>query len=125
MQFFMTEIAVADWASTVRWFVDTLRLRVLLKDEPNQFALLEGESGGKLAIRQADQTMHPDNAIRLVFLVAALDREIERLRESGLTFDPPHTNEREAYRELRIIGPGGLRISIFEWTDANGKERSV
>ena len=115
LDLFMTEVRVFDWEGTVRWYVETLGLRLLLRDEPNGFALLGG-GHGRLALRRGVGRCEAINHARLVFRVADVDAERARLLTAGVAVSEPVENDRESYREVRLSDPEGTWITLFTWT---------
>jgi catechol 2,3-dioxygenase-like lactoylglutathione lyase family enzyme len=115
---FMTVIRVARWQTTVRWYIDVLGLSPLLLDAAHQFALLAA-GGGRLGL-QGVTDAHSATArgrVRLVFQVVDLDRERQRLIDSGVTVGAPVENHAEGYREIRFQDPEGYSLRFFAWND--------
>lgn len=119
LELFMTEVRVFDWPATVRWYVETLGLRVLLSDEPNGFILL-GAGQGRLALRRSTATCEAVNHTRFVFRVPDVDAERARLLASGVPVTEPVENDRESYREVRLTDPEGTAITLFTWMRPGG-----
>ncbi len=115
MNLFMVEIKVSDWSETVTWFVDTLGLLLVLRDNANQFALLQA-GDGRLAIKESKPSEELSHD-RLVFQVADVDLEKIRLQKLGVEVSEPLDNLQEQYRELRLSCFGKIPISLFCWTD--------
>ena len=113
-ELFMTELHVADWPGTVAWYVDTLGLRLLRKDDERQFALLAAGSG-RLALKGIDAQEGPVVGVRLVFVVTDVDAEYERFRSLDVEASPPADHPREPYRETRLNDPEGTPITLFAW----------
>lgn len=104
----MTELAVGDLAASVAWYRDRLGLRVALLDAANGFALLQGDAGGRLALKSG--TPAP-GGVTLHFEVADLAAELARLGSSGT----PVKESPEGYREAFIRDPDGYAVGLFEW----------
>lgn len=107
MQLFMVELAVADWVASVAWYRDRLGLRVALRDEANQFALLEAAGGGRIALKAGTQQ---PSGVTVHFQVADLSAEMTRL---GITSEPKTSPE--GYRRAIVPDPDGYAIVLFEW----------
>ena len=107
MQLFMVELAVADWALSVAWYRDRLGLRVTLRDEANQFALLEATGGGRIALKAG--TPQP-GGVTVHFHVTDLTAEMTRM---GITAEPKTSPE--GYRRAIVPDPDGYTIVLFEW----------
>jgi catechol 2,3-dioxygenase-like lactoylglutathione lyase family enzyme len=114
-ELFMTELHVADWPATVGWYVEVLGLRLLRSDAERRFALLAA-GNGRMALRGVEAPAGPATGVRLVFLVADVDAEHERLRSLGVEASPPADHPREPYRETRLTGPEGTPITLFAWS---------
>lgn len=113
MTLYMVEIAAADFDASVTWYRDVLQLVVELIDERNRFALLRGESGGRLAIKQGVPVR---DGVRLHFLVPDLVAALDRLHELRIAIEEPPKASSEGYRRAVILDPDGNPISLFEWT---------
>jgi catechol 2,3-dioxygenase-like lactoylglutathione lyase family enzyme len=105
---FMTEIAVADFEASVAWYRDRLGLRVELLDGANRFALLRGESGGRLALKAGTPT---PGGVRLHFEVTNLDADLARF---DAVAEPPKASA-EGYRRAVVHDPDGYAVGLFEW----------
>lgn len=118
LDLFMTVIRVAQWRTTVRWYIDTLGLTPILLDSPHEFALLSAGSGrlGLQGIKAALPTAG-SGRVRLVFQVRDLDQERARLIAQGVAVGAPIENAEEGYRELRLQDPEGYSLRLFAWTD--------
>ena len=107
MQLFMVELAVADWAASIAWYSDRLGLPVVLRDEGNQFALLEAAGGGRIALKAGGP--QPGGVI-VHFQVADLATEIARIGVPSET-----KTSSEGYRRAVVRDPDGYAIELFEW----------
>ncbi|MBX9580636.1 MAG: VOC family protein [Gemmataceae bacterium] len=105
----MTELAVADLAAALAWYQDRLGLRVLLLDAANGFALLQGDGGGRLALKAGAPA---PGGVTLHFEVADLAAELGRLGSA----DVPVKDSPEGYREAFVRDPDGYAVGLFEWT---------
>src|SRR4051794_7733800 len=81
------EIKVADWPGMVRWYVDILGLRPLLEDATHEFALLDA-GAARVALKGGGTTGLPRDLVRLVFEVADVDADRERLARDDLAIGP-------------------------------------
>ena len=59
----------------------------------------------------------PGVGCRLVFQVADLDRERQRLIDNGVAVGEPVENHAEGYREIRFQDPEGYSLRFFAWND--------
>ncbi len=112
LELFLTEIKVSEWASTVRWYVETLGMRLLLEDADHQYALL-GSGGGRLALKGGSPPGLDRDLVRLIIQVEDLEAEQERLIRRGVALSPPVDNPDEGYREVRLHDPEGTPIRLF------------
>ncbi len=114
---FMTVIRVTRWQTTVRWYIDALGLAPLLLDAAHEFALLSAGSG-RVGLQGVKDALAPTrNRVRLVFQVADLDRERQRLIDHGVNVGEPIENRDEGYREIRFQDPEGYSLRFFAWND--------
>ena len=113
MRLFMIEIMVADLAVSLAWYRDRLGLTVRLHDEVNRFALLE-TGAVQLALKQGLASVTADS---IVFEVAHLDGELQRLTTLGAPPEGPVKNSAEGYRQAFVRDPDGRRIGLFEWVN--------
>lgn len=118
IELFMTVIRVTRWPSTVRWYIDTLGLAPVLVDAEHEFALLSAGGGrvGLQGVKDA-QLAPPRNRVRLVFQVADLDAERQRLIDAGIAVGEPIENRAEGFREIRFQDPEGYSLRFFAWDD--------
>ena len=113
---FMTELTVRDWNLAVGWYVASLGLTVKLKDETGRFALLGDPESGQLAIKGTrDSEEGTPTRVRLVFQVDDLEAFHRRLKLNGVEVGDITTNDRERYREVRLVDPEGTPITVFDW----------
>jgi predicted enzyme related to lactoylglutathione lyase len=109
---YMVELIVSEFDAAVRWFRDVLGLRVLLIDELNRFALLQGVGGGRLALKAGNPA---PGGLRLHFQVPDLDIELKQLEARGGHVESPPLVSPEGYRRAIVRGPAGYPIVLFEW----------
>ena len=113
---FMTELRVNDWSAAVRWYTETLELPLILIDEPQGFALLGDPTNGQLALKKTSETQwESPTRVRLVFKVDDLEACYRRLKLKGVDIGDVTINDREHYREVRLLGPEGILITLFDW----------
>jgi predicted enzyme related to lactoylglutathione lyase len=110
---FLTEIKVTDWSGQVRWYAETLGLRLTLEDASHEYALLEA-GPGRVALKGGAPPDLARDAVRLVFEVADLDAERDRLARRDLAVGPPEESP-EGYRAIRLRDPEGTPITLFCW----------
>ena len=108
LELFLTEIKVSDWASTVRWYVETLGMRLLLEDAEHQYALL-GSGRGRLALKGGSPKGLDRDHVRLIIQVEDLEAEQERLVGRGVALSPPSTTRKRATARSGCTTPRGRR----------------
>ena len=118
LDLFMTVIRVANWKTTVDWYIHALGLSPVLLDTQHQFALLSAGSG-RVGIQGVPESRSVEVTarVRLVFQVRDLDEERRRLIEQGVAVGEPVENSEEGYREVRLQDPEGQSLRLFAWTD--------
>jgi catechol 2,3-dioxygenase-like lactoylglutathione lyase family enzyme len=119
---FMAELAVSDFAASVSWYREVLGLRVLLTDEANAFALLQGEAGGRVALKAGRPV---PGGVTLHFEVHDLGGELAHLSAAGVRVETPPVQSAEGYREAFVRDPDGYAVGLFEWVNAVGERGSV
>jgi predicted enzyme related to lactoylglutathione lyase len=110
---FATEIKVTDWPGQVRWYVEVLGLGLIVGDDAHEYALL-GAGANRLALKGGGPPDLPRDAVRLVFEVADLDAERDRLVRRDLAVSLPEESP-EGYRASRLCDPEGTPITLFCW----------
>ncbi len=118
LDLFMTVIRVANWKTTVNWYIHTLGLCPVLLDSQHEFALLSAGNGrvGIQGVQEA-RSSEVSARVRLVFQVEDLDEERRRLIEQGVAVGEPVENSEEGYREVRLQDPEGQSLRLFAWID--------
>ncbi|WP_169976796.1 VOC family protein [Tautonia rosea] len=113
MTLFMTELHVVDPESMARWYAEVLGLRIVLRDFPKGFVLLEAPGGGRLALKRSERG---GSGCRLVFQVEDPDAERVRLQALAISVSEASDNTEESYREVRLTDPEGTPITLFAWS---------
>ena len=108
----MVEIVVADWAASLAWYRDRIGLAVVLLDEPNRFALLAAPPA-RLSMTQGVPT---PGTTRIIFQVADLEAELERLSQHGVAAIGTVIESTEGYRRAILVDPDGHAIHLIDWT---------
>jgi predicted enzyme related to lactoylglutathione lyase len=118
---YLTEIKVTDWPALVRWYVEVLGLRLALEDASRQYALLEA-GPGRLALKSGAAAGLARDTVRLVFEVADVDAERDRLVGLGVAVSLPEERT-EGYRAIRLHDPEGTPVTLFCWRSiAHGEQ---
>ena len=123
LDLFMTVIRVANWQTTVRWYIDILGLSPVVLDPKNEFALLSAGSG-RLGVQGTKEPRFTAGTgkVRLVFQVNDLKGECQRLIEQGVVVGELIENHEEGYREVRLQDPEGHSLRLFAWVDSSRGE---
>jgi predicted enzyme related to lactoylglutathione lyase len=113
MTLFMVEIRVAKWRAAIEWYSNVLGLELVLVDEANSFALL---AAGEARVSLRSASAPGDRAaVRLVFEVADLEAERDRLVKHGVAVGAIQENAAEKFRFLKFKDPEGTPIRLFSW----------
>ena len=86
MTLYFVELRVGDWAASVAFYRDVLRLRPILSDEAGAFALFE-VGGGRVAVKAGEPR---PGGVLLAMQVDDLDGWLSRL--GALVEGPPQTS---------------------------------
>jgi catechol 2,3-dioxygenase-like lactoylglutathione lyase family enzyme len=124
LDLFMTVVRVADWPTTVRWYVEKLGLEPVLLDPAHEFAFLAAGSGrvGFKGMKDP-RSVYDRTRVRLVFEVPDVGRERDRLTDQGVKVSAPFDNQAEGYREIRLHDPEGNSLTLFTWLDPEREQR--
>lgn len=115
MTLFMVEIRVAKWRAAIEWYSNVLGLELVLVDEANSFALL---AAGEARVSLRSASAPGDRAaVRLVFEVADLEAERDRLFKHGVVV-AIQENAAEKFRFAKLKDPEGTPIRLFSWGPA-------
>lgn len=116
MRLTMLELKVSDWPAAVAWYRTALGLKVLLRVEEDGYALLDA-GPLKLALKRAEAA-GPPSAL-LLFEVADLDAQRQRLLALGVTEQGPPMDSGENHRRWTFTGFEGQRVCLYEWNTAS------
>jgi predicted enzyme related to lactoylglutathione lyase len=115
---YCVEIRTADWERSVRWYRETLGLKVLVRVTDDGYALLEmGTARLALIARDAPGPSSPRFSLGLE--VENLDAVFQRLQIAGGDVTPPKGHE-EGFREIVTTDPDGNHIRLFSWPSRAG-----
>jgi len=104
-------VPATDVAASVA-FYRALGLRLIVDSVPRyaRFECPDGDS--TFSIHHVDSA--PDTAgLTVYFECEDLDQVVARLREAGLEFDSPPTDQRWLWREARLYDPSGNQICLY------------
>jgi predicted enzyme related to lactoylglutathione lyase len=104
----MTEITVSDLTKSMTWYCDTFGLTIEHHDDLNQFALLQGQNGTRLALKYGEPQ---PSGIGLYFRVEDLAKTLIRLKLQDHT---PKISP-EGYRSVTLYDADHYRIVLFEF----------
>jgi catechol 2,3-dioxygenase-like lactoylglutathione lyase family enzyme len=115
---YCVEIRTADWERSVRWYRETLGLKVLVRVTDDGYALLEmGTARLALIAREAPGPASPRFSLGLE--VENLDAVFDRLAATGSDVTPPKGHP-EGFREIVTTDPDGNQIRLFTWPSRAG-----
>ena len=110
---YCVELRTADWEGSVRWYRETLGLKVLVRVIDDGYALLAaGEI--RLALLARETPGDASKRISLAFEVNDLERIVQRLERMGSEISKVKTDE-EGLREVSTTDPDDNRIRLFCW----------
>jgi catechol 2,3-dioxygenase-like lactoylglutathione lyase family enzyme len=112
MILFMTELNVRDVAVSLAWYQGILGMRIVLRDEPAGFVLLESQ--GRLALKQHAELPSVSGVI-LHFQVPNLDECMNNLQQRNIALAAPPKLSHEGYRRILLHDPDGYSVCVFEW----------
>jgi catechol 2,3-dioxygenase-like lactoylglutathione lyase family enzyme len=104
-------VPATDVAASVA-FYRALGLRLIVDSVPRyaRFECPDGDS--TFSIHRVDSA--PDTVgLTVYFECEDLDQVVARLREAGLEFDSPPTDQRWLWREARLHDPSGNQICLY------------
>lgn len=103
-----------DYDESVR-FYQTLGL-VQIVDSPPRYARFETRSGATLSIHSAGSL--PDGSdVVVYFEVADVDREVQKLKDLGLSFETDPADQHWLWREAYLRDPAGNLLCIYHAGD--------
>ena len=111
MTLFMVEPTVSDLPKSIAWYTAVLGLILMLMDDSNGFALLEG-TAGRISLKLGTDRA---GGVRLHFEVADLDAELGRLAALGIRPVSELKTSAEGYRRAVLHDPDGHELLLFEW----------
>jgi len=110
---YCVELRTDQWESAVKWYRETLGLRVLVRVVEDGYALFEaGETRLSLLARRA--AGEPSARWSLGFEVENLDGVAQRLLEAGSPVTRPR-DDPEGFQEIITSDPDGNTIRLFAW----------
>ncbi len=113
----MTEVLVADWVASARWYVNVLGLKLAFEDPEGRFLLLEA-GPARVALKEGPP-LGGRGAVRLVLRVNDVEATRERLIALGVKVGPV-VESAEGYREVHLLDPDGTPIRLFAWVGREG-----
>jgi catechol 2,3-dioxygenase-like lactoylglutathione lyase family enzyme len=115
---YCVEIRTGDWDRSVRWYRETLGLKVLVRVTDDGYALLEmGTARLALIARDAPGAASPRFSLGLE--VENLDAVFDRLMVAGSEVTRPKGHA-EGFREIITSDPDGNHIRLFSWPSHAG-----
>ncbi|HMP02233.1 MAG TPA: VOC family protein [Gemmatales bacterium] len=123
----MVELAVADSERSAAWYRQHLGLRVLLRQPEEGYALLDA-GGARLALKQVapgPTGMVPVSSggvgrAMLLFEVADVAKELERLTAVGAAVIKPLRRSLEGYRRAVVADPDGHWLTLYDFLPEPG-----
>ena len=110
---YCVELRTEQWEAAVKWYRETLGLRVLVRVPEDGYALFEaGETRLSLLARRSSGEASPRWS--LGFEVDNLQLVTQRLLTAGSPITRPRDNA-EGFQEVITSDPDGNTISLFAW----------
>jgi catechol 2,3-dioxygenase-like lactoylglutathione lyase family enzyme len=91
------------------WYRQHLGFRVL--EETPRFVLLQGDGGAAIAFHVGEPLATPDR-VQFHLAVHDVDKEYERLRDEGVSFDERPTDRPWGVRSAAMRDPGGHSVEL-------------
>jgi catechol 2,3-dioxygenase-like lactoylglutathione lyase family enzyme len=108
-------IRVRDWQAAVRWYTETLGLKLLYREDDHRWCQLGfPEGGANLALYGTE--VEPGGRSRCVpnILVTDLDAVVRSLQRHGVQPTQFQDHADEGYRLVTITDPEGNEIQLYE-----------
>ncbi len=110
---YCVELRTDQWEQAVKWYRETLNLRVLVRVPEDGYALFEaGETRLSLLARRSSG--EASGRWSLGFEVDSLESVARRLLEAGSPVTRPR-DEPEGFQEIITSDPDGNTIRLFAW----------
>ena len=113
-------IVVRDWPAAVAWYTEKLGLRVLYREDDDQWCQLAFPAGGaNLALLGNPRVdIAAGNRCLPDILVDNLDAAVRELRERGVPFKGNIRGGDEGFRIATFVDPEGNELQIYEWVES-------
>ena len=110
-------VLVSDWPGAVRWYTQKLGLRLLYKEDDDQWCQLAFPKGEtRLALYHRDGL---DSKIRNRCIpdiqVDNLESAVKELRSRGVSFPGDIRGGDEGYRIISLLDPEGNELQLYEY----------
>lgn len=110
-------IQVKDWPNAVKWYTEKLGLKLLYREDDDQWCQLtfpEGETnlallGNSKGIEKGSNRCLPD------ILVDNLDRTVKELKAREVKFKGDIRGGDEGFRIITLQDPEGNELQLYEW----------
>jgi predicted enzyme related to lactoylglutathione lyase len=112
---YCVELRTSCWTECVKWYRETLGLKVLVRVPEDGYALLEA-GDTRLALIARDNSGPASARWSLGFEVENLDTVAQRLVTAGWEVSRPDRTS-EGFREVVTLDPDGNRIRLFSWPE--------
>lgn len=107
-------VPCTDYDESVRFYQALGLLQIV--DSPPRYARFETRSGATLSIHSAGSL--PDGSgVVVYFEVADVDREVQRLKDLGLSFETDPADQHWLWREAYLRDPAGNLLCIYHAGD--------
>jgi catechol 2,3-dioxygenase-like lactoylglutathione lyase family enzyme len=112
VHFSLVTLFVTDPKQVAGWYATNLGLTVA--EESPRFVQLADRAGRPCVAFHAGEAVEHPNAVQLHFEVEDVDREYERLRSEGVSFDTPPENKPWGWRVVAARDPAGHVVELVQ-----------
>ena len=111
----IVEVLVRDWPAAVRWYTETLCLKLIFQNGDDRWAMLSFADGGPTLALFGSDGVEPGGASRCLpdILVDDLDAAMAELKAKGVEFRG-EVRDGEGYRITTLVDPEGNELQIYE-----------
>lgn len=112
-------IQVKDWSNAVKWYTEKLGLKLLYREDDDQWCQLTFPEGGtNLALLGNSKEIEKgSNRCLPDILVDNLDQTVKELKTKGVKFKGDIRGGDEGFRIISLQDPEGNELQLYEWLE--------